>query len=123
MLSFEDSPASAAGAPRRPRCGWRSLDDSRENRALSTPCGVRASRPRAPGVSPGARRATPALRLRDDRAMRCVIQRVRRASVSVGGEVVAAIDAGMLVLAGVEKGDGEEAMREAARKIRELRVF
>ena len=55
--------------------------------------------------------------------MKCVIQRVRRASVAVGDEVVAEIGAGLLVLAGVEKGDGEEAMREAARKIRELRVF
>ena len=55
--------------------------------------------------------------------MRCVIQRVRRASMAVGEEVVAAIDAGLLVLAGVEKGDSEEAMRDAARKIRELRVF
>ena len=55
--------------------------------------------------------------------MRCVIQRVRRASVSVGGEVVAEIGAGMLVLAAVEKGDGEQAMRDAARKIRELRIF
>jgi D-tyrosyl-tRNA(Tyr) deacylase len=55
--------------------------------------------------------------------MKCVIQRVRRASVSVGDDVVASIDTGLLVLAGVEKGDGEEAMRDAARKIRDLRVF
>src|SRR5689334_12637678 len=55
--------------------------------------------------------------------MKCVIQRVRRASVSVAGEVVASIDAGLLVLAGVEKGDDENGMREAAKKIRELRVF
>jgi D-tyrosyl-tRNA(Tyr) deacylase len=55
--------------------------------------------------------------------MKCVIQRVRRASVSVNDEVVASIDTGLLVLAGVEKGDDEDAMREAARKIRELRVF
>ena len=37
--------------------------------------------------------------------------------------MVAEIGAGLLVLAGVEKGDSEEAMRDAARKIRELRVF
>jgi len=55
--------------------------------------------------------------------MKAVIQRVRRASVSVKDEVVASIQAGLLVLAGVEKGDGEEVMRDAARKIRELRVF
>ena len=55
--------------------------------------------------------------------MKCVIQRVRSASVAVGEEVVAAIGAGLLVLAGVEKGDGEQAMIDAARKIRELRIF
>src|SRR2546423_14890232 len=55
--------------------------------------------------------------------MKCVIQRVRRASVSVDDELVASIDVGLLVLAGVEKGDSEEAMRDAARKIREMRVF
>ena len=55
--------------------------------------------------------------------MKCVIQRVRRASVSVGEECVAAIDHGMLVLAAVEKGDSVETMRIAARKIRELRIF
>ena len=55
--------------------------------------------------------------------MKCVIQRVRRASVSVAGELVAEIGAGLLVLAAVEKGDGEAAIRDAARKIRELRIF
>jgi len=55
--------------------------------------------------------------------MKCVIQRVRRAAVSVAGELVSEIGAGLLVLAAVEKGDGEPAMREAARKIRELRIF
>ena len=52
-----------------------------------------------------------------------MIQRVRSASVSVGGEKIAEIGAGLVVLAAVEKGDGEPAMREAAKKIRELRIF
>jgi D-tyrosyl-tRNA(Tyr) deacylase len=55
--------------------------------------------------------------------MRCVIQRVRRASVTVGEELVSSIGTGLLVLAGVEKGDGEGAIRDAAKKIRELRIF
>ena len=55
--------------------------------------------------------------------MKCVIQRVRRASVSVGEELVSEIGAGMLVLAAVEKGDGEQSMLDAAKKIRELRIF
>lgn len=55
--------------------------------------------------------------------MRCVIQRVRRASVRVGEEVVSEIEGGLLVLAGIEKGDSEAAISGAARKIRELRIF
>ncbi len=55
--------------------------------------------------------------------MKCVIQRVRRAAVTIGSETVAEIGAGLLVLAAVEKGDSEQAMRDAARKIRELRIF
>jgi D-tyrosyl-tRNA(Tyr) deacylase len=55
--------------------------------------------------------------------MRCVIQRVRRAAVSVGAETVSEIGPGMLLLAAVAKGDSEQAMAEAAKKIRELRIF
>ena len=55
--------------------------------------------------------------------MKCVIQRVRSASVRVADEIVGAIGPGLLILAGVEKGDGEEAMLAAAKKIRELRIF
>ncbi|HEV7428759.1 MAG TPA: D-aminoacyl-tRNA deacylase [Thermoanaerobaculia bacterium] len=55
--------------------------------------------------------------------MKCVIQRVRRASVAVGDEVVSEIGIGLLVLAAVEKGDTEQVMRDAAKKIRELRIF
>jgi len=55
--------------------------------------------------------------------MKCVIQRVRRASVSVGELLVSEIGTGLLVLVGVEKGDSNEVMRDAARKIRELRIF
>lgn len=55
--------------------------------------------------------------------MKCVIQRVRRGSVSVGDELVSEIGTGLVVLAAVEKGDGEQTMRDAAKKIRELRIF
>src|SRR5260370_35129595 len=55
--------------------------------------------------------------------MRCVIQRVRRASVSVADAIVSEIGVGLLVLAAVQKGDSEQAMRDAARKIRERRIF
>jgi D-tyrosyl-tRNA(Tyr) deacylase len=55
--------------------------------------------------------------------MKCVIQRVRRASVAVGHAVVSEIGPGLLLLAAVEKGDDEERVRSVARKIRELRIF
>lgn len=55
--------------------------------------------------------------------MKCVIQRVRSASVTVADELVSEIGPGLLVLAAVEKGDAEQAMRDAAKKIRELRIF
>ena len=55
--------------------------------------------------------------------MKCVIQRVRSASVEVSGEIVSRIGAGLLVLAAVEKGDADQQMRDAAKKIRELRIF
>ena len=55
--------------------------------------------------------------------MKCVIQRVRRASVSVREEIVGEIGIGLLLLAAVEKGDSEQTLIDAARKIRELRIF
>lgn len=55
--------------------------------------------------------------------MKCVIQRIRRASVSVGDELVSEIGTGLLILAAVEKGDAEQIVRDAAKKIRELRIF
>jgi len=55
--------------------------------------------------------------------MRAVVQRVSRAGVSVAGKEVSAIGRGMLVLACVEKGDDEAAVRWVAEKIRSLRIF
>lgn len=55
--------------------------------------------------------------------MRCVIQRVTSASVSVNGSTVGRIGPGILVLAAVEKGDSREEVEAAARKISVLRIF
>jgi D-aminoacyl-tRNA deacylase len=55
--------------------------------------------------------------------MRSVIQRVRRAAVTVGEELVSEIGAGLVVLGAVEKGDSEADVDAAAAKIRELRIF
>ncbi len=57
--------------------------------------------------------------------MRALVQRVSEAGVSVGAEAeeIAAIGAGLLVLVGVEQGDGEAEAEYLARKIANLRVF
>lgn len=55
--------------------------------------------------------------------MKVVLQRVKKASVVVGNEVVGRIDRGLCLLVGVEKGDVEEDARFLAKKIVELRVF
>lgn len=55
--------------------------------------------------------------------MRAVIQRVETASVTVDGQVVGQIQSGLLVLLGVEAGDGATDLAYMARKIVNLRVF
>ncbi|MBM3779205.1 MAG: D-tyrosyl-tRNA(Tyr) deacylase [Acidimicrobiia bacterium] len=55
--------------------------------------------------------------------MRAVVQRVSRASVSVGDRCVGAIGRGLLVLVGVGERDGPEDVRYLAGKIPALRVF
>lgn len=55
--------------------------------------------------------------------MRVVIQRVSRASVSVGGEGISAIEAGLLVLVGAAEGDDAETSRKLAVKCAEMRIF
>lgn len=56
--------------------------------------------------------------------MRAVLQRVTRASVSVGGEVVGSIDRpGLVALVGVTHDDGPAQVELVARKIAELRIL
>jgi D-tyrosyl-tRNA(Tyr) deacylase len=55
--------------------------------------------------------------------MRALIQRVSRASVTVDGDVVAAIDAGLLVLLGVTHDDDEAICDRLADKVAALRIF
>ena len=55
--------------------------------------------------------------------MRLVLQRVSSASVKVAGEVVGEIGRGLLVLVGIERGDGPPQVRAAAEKLAGLRVF
>jgi D-aminoacyl-tRNA deacylase len=55
--------------------------------------------------------------------MRAVVQRVRRAEVRIGDEVVGRIARGLVVLLGVGKSDTEAAGEALAEKIANLRVF
>lgn len=55
--------------------------------------------------------------------MRCVVQRVSRASVTVEGKITGQVEKGYMVLVGVEQGDGEQDMRYCADKVAGLRVF
>lgn len=55
--------------------------------------------------------------------MRAVIQRVKRASVSVGGTCVSSIERGFLVLLGVGEGDTLKEASYIAKKIAKMRVF
>ena len=55
--------------------------------------------------------------------MKAVIQRVISASVVVDGDIVGDIGQGILVLLGVEKGDGNAAADWLAEKIVALRIF
>ena len=55
--------------------------------------------------------------------MRAVIQRVKRATVTVGGEVVGEIGAGWLVLLGVAPDDTQKQVEWLADKIANLRAF
>jgi D-tyrosyl-tRNA(Tyr) deacylase len=55
--------------------------------------------------------------------MRAVCQRVTEARVRVAGEVVGEVGAGLCVLLGVARGDGEADAERLAAKIARLRVF
>ena len=55
--------------------------------------------------------------------MRALVQRVGHASVSVDGEPISSIGAGLLVLLGVSVEDDEAAVERLARKVRALRIF
>lgn len=55
--------------------------------------------------------------------MRLVLQRVSSAAVRVNGSTVGEIGRGMLLLVGVERGDGPEQAASAAAKVAGLRIF
>jgi D-tyrosyl-tRNA(Tyr) deacylase len=55
--------------------------------------------------------------------MRCVIQRVERARVTVDGQVISATGKGVLVFLGIEKGDSYRDADFLLEKIIHLRIF
>ena len=55
--------------------------------------------------------------------MIALIQRVTQARVEIGGENVAEIGAGLLVLLGVEKGDDQTKCKRLAERVLNYRVF
>lgn len=55
--------------------------------------------------------------------MRVLIQRVARASVTIAGEQVSAIGAGLLVLVGITHDDNDEDIAWLTKKIIQLRIF
>ena len=55
--------------------------------------------------------------------MRALVQRVSQASVSVDGETVGSIGAGLVVLVGIGQGDDEEDAAYVVNKTANLRIF
>ena len=55
--------------------------------------------------------------------MKALLQRVTRASVSIGGEEVGKIGSGLVVFLGVASGDTEKDAQYLAQKITSLRIF
>lgn len=55
--------------------------------------------------------------------MRVLVQRVRQASVTVAQQVVGSIDAGLLLLVGVEDSDTADDIGWLVRKVSQLRIF
>ena len=55
--------------------------------------------------------------------MKCLLQRVTQASVTVAGEVVGEIDHGLLLLVGVEPEDAEQTVTRMAERLLRYRMF
>lgn len=55
--------------------------------------------------------------------MKALIQRVKRASVTIDNKLYSKIDKGILALIGIEKGDTIEQVQKMAKKLSGLRIF
>jgi D-tyrosyl-tRNA(Tyr) deacylase len=55
--------------------------------------------------------------------MKIVLQRVKEANVKVESKIIGKINRGIVILVGIEKGDGEDGAKYLANKIVNLRIF
>ncbi len=55
--------------------------------------------------------------------MKIVVQRVKRASVTVNGNITGKINHGLLLLVGIHKSDSKKEINWCCRKISKLRIF
>ena len=55
--------------------------------------------------------------------MKVLIQRVKKAAVSINETSYSSIEKGILAFVGIEKGDKEEMVEKLARKVANLRIF
>jgi len=55
--------------------------------------------------------------------MKAVVQRVKSASVSIGGELFSSIEKGLLVLLGIENADTQKEAEYVCSKLLKLRIF
>jgi D-tyrosyl-tRNA(Tyr) deacylase len=78
---------------------------------------------RSPGEGGSYRKSVAAGKGKAGVQLRAVVQRVREASVAVGGEPVSAIGPGLLVLLGVGREDKDADADYLAEKIVHLRIF
>jgi len=59
----------------------------------------------------------------NSKLMRAVVQRVKRASVSIGGSIHSSIQNGLMVLLGIEDADSQEDIQWLSNKLVNLRIF
>lgn len=55
--------------------------------------------------------------------MKLVLQRVKKASVSINNNIYSEIGKGILILIGIEKGDTEQDIEKYSQKVAKLRIF
>ena len=115
-------------AARRTTPCARALARSRRRDRSTRPCRSARAPPRSPSPAPaptrpGATSSDARPHLCRLRLMRALVQRVTRAAVSVDGEIIGEIGAGLLILVCAMRGDDATAPSGWRRKVARLRIF